>query len=171
MMARLIVCCCIIYFSLFLKGCSEQGFPRDKDLLLNFKNNKESYIQIVGIFLSREIYRFEIMSNGNVNVRPKVEVNESLLRKLVEKNISINLVGSVGEKDDYKKTKEISFFHYRRGLVFSGEHKGVVYVVDDKVEQLVTQLDEIDRNNVSLYQKRLYKNIAPHWYIFYEYFP
>lgn len=156
-----------------LAGCSQERMPTDEHLSELFEKRKDGYQEAADLVLSKNIYRLEVMSNGDLNLRPRTIDASSLagVKDLLTDNLNVRLINTVAESDTGDLTNEIAFFNYRRGLVFSGEHKGLVYVVDDTRIQVVDQLDKIDREDEAMQGKRLYKLIEPHWYIFYEYFP
>ncbi len=156
-----------------LQGCG-QNFPMDDELIYSFTTHRQAYQKVVDIFLEKGLYRFEIMSDGLVDVTPEKENSGDFLKikKLLTEEISVNLVNAWAKKGTYDTISEIAFMNYRRGMVFSGEHKGIVYIVDDSsVKTIVDQLDILNRNDASINGKRIYKKIEPHWYVFYEYFP
>tara|TARA_B100000767_G_C19630649_1_gene478108 strand:+ start:78 stop:596 length:519 start_codon:yes stop_codon:yes gene_type:complete len=166
----------VLFFCLALlplAGCSQENFPTDEHFKSLLEENKDSYQKAVDKFLSRNLYRLEIMSNGELNVMP-VTVNVDGLadmKELLVDNLHVDLINTVAVNDSSDVTNEVAFFNYRRGLVFAGEHKGLVYIVDDSSVKVMDQLDEIDRENEAIHGKRFYKVIEPNWYIFYEYFP
>jgi hypothetical protein len=162
---------CLTFFS--VAGCSQEKLPTDEHLKALLEENKGSYQKAVDEVLSKSLYRLEIMSSGELNVMPATVDANSLvgMKELLRNNLSVDLINTVSVNDAGDVTNEVAFFNYRRGLVFDGEHKGIVYIADDSSIKITDQLDEIDRENEAIHGKRLYKIIEPNWYIFYEYFP
>ena len=128
---------------------------------------------MVDIFLSKNIFRAELMSNGDFEVSP-ISLTPSAtvgIKEILRDDLGLDLINTyvkIGEDD---VTNEIAFFYYRRGVVFAGENKGLAYIVEDNNVKTVSQLNKIDRNDKEIYGKRLYKYLEPNWYIFYEYNP
>ena len=171
---RNIVSVLFLCLTLFpLASCSQENLPTDEHLKSLLEENKDSYQKAVDEVLSRNLYRLEIMSNGELNIMPVTVDVGSLtgMKELLEDDLNVDLINTVAVNDSSDATNEVTFFNYRRGLVFAGEHKGLVYVVDDSSVKITDQLDEIDREDEAIHGKRLYKVIEPNWYIFYEYFP
>jgi hypothetical protein len=171
---RNIVFILLLCLTLFpVVGCSQGKLPTDEHLKALLEENKGSYQNAVDKVLSRNLYRLEIMSNGELDVMPATVDANSLagMKELLRDNLSVDLINTVAVNDASDVTNEVAFFNYRRGFVFAGEHKGLVYIVDDSSVKITDQLDEIDRENEAIHGKRLYKAIEPNWYVFYEYFP
>lgn len=169
-----IVFALLLGFTLFpMAGCSKGSAPVDEYLKNQLKNKKSSYQTAVNKVLFNGFYRLEIMSDGELIAIPESVDIASLigLKELIQDDLNVNLINVDISNDSNDLIEEVAFFNYRRGFVFAGEHKGLVYVVNDSDIQPVDQLDNIDKSDVELHGQRLYKYIEPHWYIFYEYFP
>ena len=62
-----------------LAGCSQEKMPTDEHLQNLLETNKDSYQRAVDEFLLKGLYRLEIMSNGELNARPKTVDNASII--------------------------------------------------------------------------------------------
>jgi len=150
-------------------GCTEAEMPSDEQLENEFKSKKKLYEGFVQEYLDKGLYRIEIFSEDKLLYLPKT-INPASLEKLkrqLEEQLELKLVSSFGLQENYKKTNEVYFVNYRRGLVFAGESKGLAYVIDETNIELVDDLDKINRKEIS--GKRLHKYIEPHWYIYFQY--
>lgn len=152
-------------------GCSRYDFPTDTSLKNSLEANFDSYEKIVQIALSEQLSRIEIMPNGELLIRPiyvdVAKLNISDIKSLLSKRIFVDLVNVYSDGPNRK----VTFFNYRRGFVFRGEKKGIVYILDDSQIRTVDQLDIIDRANKTIQNTMLYKKIKNNWYIFYKYSP
>jgi hypothetical protein len=153
-------------------SCARAQLPLDSQLQSMYEDEKQQFSQAVQIFLNAGLYRIERF-RGDVSYNPPT-ANAQLvaqLDRLISQDLNVDLINANAKDGEFDAVNEIAFMVYRRGLVFAGEHKGIVYVVDDANVDSVTSLDQIDTQEEQNQKRRLYKLIEPHWYIFYEYFP
>lgn len=156
----------------FASTACSSGRPNDELLISEFQSGRKAYREVVETFLSSGLHRFEILSNGAWHSRPDVSFDGAKLARILGNDLRLNLVSVYFLVGSFDRVNEIAFFNYRSGMVFAGEHKGVVYVVDESVlSDVVGNLDAINRNDPNVAGKRFYRRIAEHWYLFYEYFP
>ncbi|MCK0536835.1 hypothetical protein [Alcanivorax quisquiliarum] len=160
----------LVYWSLV--GCGQE-LPKDRYLQYLLEDKRESYLAVVDKVLEENIYRLEVTSNKEFYVEPAAINADSVvdMRELIEDRLGLDLINTIFADGAFGVINEVSFFNYRKGFVFSGEHKGIAYIVDESGIEAVAQLDKIDKSDTSIHGKRLYKFLEPHWYIFYEYFP
>ncbi|MFC3854221.1 hypothetical protein ACFOSD_15710 [Salinispirillum marinum] len=157
---------------LFLSGCGKGDIPTDQEIISSFYENRMSYQSVAESFIANGLHRFEVMSDGTLNIRPDVEIDRVSMKEEILDDIGTNLVSVQFERSTYDTISQVIFFNYRRGIVSSGEHKGVIFMLKEDSEiELHNQLDNIDKSNKEIHGKRLYKYIEPGWYIFYEYLP
>jgi hypothetical protein len=165
----------IVLIAIFIVGvtsCARAQLPLDSHLESMFKDERQQFGQAVELFLDAGLYRIERF-RGDVSFNPPTANSELVaqLGRLLSQDLQVDLINANAKDGEFDTVNEIAFMVFRRGLVFAGEHKGIVYVLDDAHVDPIPSLDRIDTRLEQNQNKRLYKLIEPHWYIFYEYFP